>query len=54
MSDDQLRQYAQMAGMGNVDPSFVRQQMGQVKNMRDEDLERQVNQTRPEDIERAK
>ncbi|CAD8101152.1 unnamed protein product [Paramecium primaurelia] len=54
MSDDQLRQYAQMAGMGNVDPQFMRQQMGQVKNMRDEDLQRQVNQTRPEDIERAK
>ncbi|CAD8212493.1 unnamed protein product [Paramecium octaurelia] len=54
MSDDQLRQYAQMGGMGNVDPSFMRQQMGQVKNMRDEDLQRQVNQTRPEDIERAK
>ncbi|CAD8209413.1 unnamed protein product [Paramecium pentaurelia] len=54
MSDDQLRQYAQMAGMGNIDPSFMRQQMSQVKNMRDEDLQRQVNQTRPEDIERAK
>ncbi|CAD8112007.1 unnamed protein product [Paramecium sonneborni] len=54
MSDDQLRQYAQMAGMGNIDPSFIRQQMGQVKNMKDEDLQRQVNQTRPEDIERAK
>ncbi|CAD8185260.1 unnamed protein product [Paramecium octaurelia] len=54
MSDDQLRQYAQMAGMGNIDPSFLRQTMGQVKNMKDEDLQRQVNQTRPEDLERAK
>ena len=38
MSDDQLRQYAQMAGMGNMDPSFLRNQMRMMKNMKNEDL----------------
>ncbi|CAK57371.1 unnamed protein product (macronuclear) [Paramecium tetraurelia] len=38
MSDDQLRQYAQMAGMGNIDPSFLRQTMGQMRIYKDKSI----------------
>lgn len=38
MSDDQIRQYSQMAGMGNIDPSMLRNSASMMKNMKNDDL----------------
>lgn len=54
MSDDQIRSYCQMAGMGNMDPKFMRQQMQMMSGMRNEDIQAGVNQVTPENIENAK
>jgi hypothetical protein len=35
MSDEELRRFIQMNGLGNIDPSFLRQTMGGMFNKND-------------------
>lgn len=39
MTDDQIRQYASMSGLGNIDPSILRNSANMMKGMKDEELE---------------
>jgi hypothetical protein len=43
MSDDQLRSYAQMAGMGNIDPSVLRMSASMMNNMKPDDIKNMAN-----------
>ncbi len=38
MSDDQIRSYAQMTGLGNIDPSLLRNSANMMKGMKEEDI----------------
>jgi hypothetical protein len=40
MSDDQIKSYAQMTGLGNIDPSFLRNSANMMKNMKEEDMQK--------------
>jgi uncharacterized protein YjeT (DUF2065 family) len=46
MSDDQIKQYLNAAGMGHMSPEQYRMMAGQMKNMPDADLERAKNNVR--------
>ena len=43
MTDDQLRSYAQMAGMGNIDPSVLRMSASMMNGMNPDDIKRMAS-----------
>jgi hypothetical protein len=47
MSDEQIKSYASMAGMGNIDPSLLRNSAQFMKNMRGDDIKNMANMAPP-------